>query len=92
MWCIIKMAYCYYQYLLCCVIQQTILAIDTGNKEICADCVDSKGEGVKCSTCCFEFCSTECRSLKCSDSEDGSRMEERFSKDGYMRGSDGKEE
>ena len=42
---------------------------DGCNKEICADCVDSKGEGGECNTCYFEFCSSECRYLKFSKDE-----------------------
>ena len=34
---------------------------DGCDKEICADCVESKGEGGECNTCYFEFCSSECR-------------------------------
>ena len=39
---------------------------DDCNKVICGDCIESKGEGGECNKCHFEFCSSECRYLKCS--------------------------
>ena len=39
------------------------------NKIVCDDCVESKGEGVRCSACQKEFCSAECQFLELG--EDG---------------------
>jgi len=40
---------------------------DGCNKAICGDCVESKGEGGECNKCLCEFCSSDCRYLKCSE-------------------------
>ena len=42
---------------------------DGCDKEICADCVESKGEGGECNTCGFEFCSSKCQYLECIKDE-----------------------
>ena len=45
--------------------------LDGCNKAICADCVESKGEGGMCEAraCDKAFCSTECRYLGCGEDE-----------------------